>query len=105
MTVAAAVCFALAAIAELWGISLLVYEAKAANGVLVQYLRRTEPLESPVLEHYRRLDAGSAHDRQDADEMAVQHLLSSKANARLAVILLIAGVLTGALGNFLSLSW
>lgn len=105
MTVTAAVCYAVAAITELWGIGLIVREARSANNVLLQYLSRTAPLDSPVLEVFRRRDPGSAHDRQDASEMAVQHLLGSKANARLAVTLLVAGVLIGALGNYLSLSW
>ncbi|MGY1845527.1 hypothetical protein [Modestobacter sp. SYSU DS0875] len=106
MTIAAAVCITVAGLAELAGIWLVVKEARNAQ----QALRRwSGPLSArdvdPVRAAFRRRDVTIAHMQQEADGEVIAHLLGSQARQRTAILLLVVGVVVGALGNFLSLSW
>jgi hypothetical protein len=54
---------------------------------------------------FRRRSIQLAHYQQGADDEVIAHMLGSQANRWTAVGLLAGGILTGTLGNFLSLSW
>ena len=95
--------YAVSACAELAGIVLVVLEARSSERALVQYLTSTRIPGDTVKDLLRRRSVVSAHYRQDADDLAVTHMLRSRSRWGLAVGLLLAGTLTGAVGNFASL--
>jgi hypothetical protein len=106
VTLAAAVCFVVAALAELSGILLIVREAQAAQRALKEWRgpASVKDLDGSSAA-FRRRDVTLAHYQQEADDVVIAHLLGSQAKRWAAVALLFVGVLAGTLGNFLSLSW
>lgn len=104
MTIAAAVCFVVALTAELGGICLVVQEARTARHALEQW-RGPASVNDPVMRAFRHRVVQTVHIQQEADDEVIALLLGNQANRLAAVVLLVAGVVVGTLGNFLSLSW
>jgi hypothetical protein len=106
VTIAAAICFVIALIAELAGIGLVLQEASKAQEALKRWRgpASVRELDAPMAA-FRRRDILTAHVQQEADDEVIALLLGNQANRRLAVVLLFGGVSVGTLGNFLSLSW
>lgn len=94
MTIAAAACYVVALVAELWGIALLVDEARKANAAIRRW-RAANPRGNPEGSY------GQGLQLNDLMEM----LLGNQGSRRKAIILLVTGVVVGAAGNFLSLTW
>lgn len=94
MTIAAAICYALALVAELWGIGLVVREGSRVGGIL----RRWQGANTGGNEK------GSLQQILELNEILTD-LLTQQADRKRAVQLLIIGVVVGAAGNYLSLSW
>ncbi|MCU1613131.1 MAG: hypothetical protein JWO98_671 [Frankiales bacterium] len=94
MTTAAAICFAIALAAELRGICIVVEEGKRTAAILRRW-RGANPAGHQ----------GGSLAQLEALNGVLTELLEGQANRRRAVQLLVAGVMVGALGNFLSLSW
>lgn len=107
MTIAAAVCFVLAATAEILGIVLVVTEIRKAQDTLRKWRgpASVRDLDEGPLRVFRWRDQVLTGAQQDADDEVIAHLLGSQTNRWTAVGLLVAGVVLGTLGNFLSLSW
>lgn len=97
MTLAAAILFAAAATAELGGVALIVAGIRAAR----------RKLDTPIV---HGIDGGNAfstyvyppREIRDAPEVFV---LEAMEKQRLAVALLVLGIIAGTVGNFLTLDW
>jgi hypothetical protein len=94
MTIAAAVSYGIAFVAELSGIALVVTEGRRAQAALRRW-RDANPNNNPDGAFGQQLELNGV----------MEHLLGSQANRRAAVALLVLGVVAGTLGNYLSLSW
>jgi len=106
VTLAAAVCFTIALVAELAGIRLVVRNGQTAQRALREWSRpKTTPDADGPMAVLRRGNTELAHLQLEADEGVLEHVLASQARWGLAVGLLVGGAAVGALGNFLSLSW
>lgn len=103
-TVLAAACYLVAAGAEIGGILLVVHEARRRRQELRHWQQHTGGRVTDPMDAWKRT-LMPQHLRQDADDQALEHMLRTGANPRLAVSLLIVGVVLGTVGNFLSLSW
>lgn len=95
MTIAAAVCFAVALIAELRGIQLVVRQGRSTAAILQRW-KDMNPDNRPE---------GTYGQMEGGLNGVVVELLAGQAEWRRPVELLIAGAVVGALGNYLSLSW
>lgn len=105
MTAAAAICFAIAAVAEIAGIRLVVKEARRAQEALRRWRGPVSVELSGAMAAFHRRDVVTTSIQQEADDEVIAHLLGSQAHRWTAVALLSVGILVGALGNFLSLPW
>ena len=92
MKIAAALCTVLALAAELWGIALLVAESRRAGQILRSW-RDANPAGH----------AEGSFGQQTQLNGIVEELLGGQANRRLAIGLVLGGVVLGALANLLSL--
>jgi hypothetical protein len=93
MQTAAAVLFVVACVAELGGVALIVREARAASRLLRDWQRADNPANS---------GQGTWAQMALVNEV-VRTLLGARAGALTAVALLVAGIVAGTVGNFLTL--
>jgi hypothetical protein len=97
MTLAAAILFAVAAAAELGGVALIVAGIRAAK----------RKLDTPVR---HSIDGGNAfstfvYPPREARNAPEVFVLEAMEKQRLAVALLVLGIVAGTVGNFLTLDW
>lgn len=93
MRTAAAVCYVLACLAELGGVALIVREAVTAKRVLTKW----EAADNPAN------DGAGTWDQAALVNKVASTLLAARAGAAWAVVLLVVGIITGTIGNFLTL--
>jgi hypothetical protein len=85
------------------GVGLLVRDQQDARQSLA---RLADPVEEDsVMAAFRRRDVGLAHHRVETDGRELRRLLAARADQRLSVSLVIAGLVLGFTGTLLTLPW
>jgi hypothetical protein len=85
------------------GVRLLIRDQKDARQSLA---RLADPVdEDPIMAAFRRRDVGLAHHRIEVDGRGLRRLLAARADQRLSVSLVAAGLIFGFTGTLLTLPW
>jgi hypothetical protein len=85
------------------GVRLLIRDQQDARQSMA---RLADPVdEDPVMAAFRRRDVGLAHHRVEVDGRELRRLLTARADQRLSVSLVLAGLILGFTGTLLTLPW